>query len=116
MALISLYPVVFLLASAAAPHSHANDLEDLFGGGPSDSGVLFAASAGGSGTCFKRVRRVVDTPCLACFSNDFALGAAVVEPSLPLPRLAHDTAEVVRAGGPHSAIRLAASRSPPASS
>jgi len=71
------YVTAFLLAAAAAPNAHVNDLEDLLLDQPSDSGVVvetnaaFAASERSGQPGLDAFTIVDDVPCLACFGSDF---------------------------------------------
>src|SRR5215470_14089466 len=70
----STYLALFLLAVAAAPHQHLNDLEDLLLDQRSDSGVV-AQTVGmariSENPTIQPVHVVQDIPCPACFTSDF---------------------------------------------
>jgi hypothetical protein len=71
---MSTYLALLLLAVAAAPHTHLNDLEDLFLDQRSDSGIILQAAGRASPSgepAFQPLRLVPDVPCPACFTSDF---------------------------------------------
>src|SRR5262245_62126245 len=71
---VGAYLAFFLLAVAAAPHRHLNDLEDLLLDQRSDSGILVEAVGtpdASAEPAFQPIRFVPDIPCPACFTRDF---------------------------------------------
>jgi len=116
--LTAAYLVGFLLAAVAAPHRHANALEDLLSDGPSDSGVVLDVTARlESGEPILEPLRILDDdPCLACFHHDFVATWTTVfvltSPSTCLARLAARPLPAI----PQPSASAPASRSPPAAS
>jgi hypothetical protein len=70
----STYLALFLLAVAAAPHRHLNDLEDLSLDQRSDSGIILQGTGRASlaeGPALRPIRLLRDFACPACFTSDF---------------------------------------------
>jgi len=112
---LALCLVAFLTGAAVTPHRHKNDLADLLGDAPSDSGVFLDVSpiAACGVPLAESVRWVDDEPCPACFPFDFATTAAETHLGgtilVPLDR----TWNLSHSEVPSGRIRLPASRSPP---
>jgi len=112
----SFYAVAFLLAAAAAPHRHTNELADLLSDERSDSGFFVEALSPpdeDGGPYVTGARVVIDSPCLACFQHDFVAAIAPLfsmaapSPSFTLTQNSH------RRFQPKAYPQLRASRSPP---